>query len=247
MVLMNNPIYEPKTRAKEYGDYALNIYTGCPHRCTYCYVPAVLHKTPEEFHSRVDPRPGILEATQKQLAKGDFKGKMIHLCFTCDPYPVGFDNSITREIIMSIKNAGAHVQILTKGGKQAERDFDLLDSGDLFGITLSCWWNEAWKEFEPNASNPVERINTLTEAYRRNFNTWISFEPVMKPDEVLHILKHTLADIGYKKMTCKIGKLNYVKNSTDWRSFGSEAERICKDNGWNYYIKEDLRKAMEAQ
>ena len=23
------PIYEPKGKAKEYGDYALNIYTGC--------------------------------------------------------------------------------------------------------------------------------------------------------------------------------------------------------------------------
>ena len=29
------PIYEPKGKAKEYGDYALNIYTGCPHRCYY--------------------------------------------------------------------------------------------------------------------------------------------------------------------------------------------------------------------
>jgi DNA repair photolyase len=27
------PLYEPKGAAKEYGDYALNIYTGCPHRC----------------------------------------------------------------------------------------------------------------------------------------------------------------------------------------------------------------------
>ena len=29
------PIYEPKGKAKEYGDYALNIYTGCPHSCYY--------------------------------------------------------------------------------------------------------------------------------------------------------------------------------------------------------------------
>lgn len=36
------PIYEPKGKAKEYGDYALNIYTGCPHRCYYCFAPSVL-------------------------------------------------------------------------------------------------------------------------------------------------------------------------------------------------------------
>ena len=33
------PIYAPKGKAKEYGDYAINIYTGCPHRCYYCFAP----------------------------------------------------------------------------------------------------------------------------------------------------------------------------------------------------------------
>lgn len=28
--MVNNPIYKPKGTAKEYGDLALNIYTGCP-------------------------------------------------------------------------------------------------------------------------------------------------------------------------------------------------------------------------
>lgn len=28
-------LYVPKGKAKEYGDYAVNIYTGCPH--LYCY------------------------------------------------------------------------------------------------------------------------------------------------------------------------------------------------------------------
>lgn len=37
------PLYVPKGKAKEYGDYAVNIYTGCPHRCYYCVdaVPVV--------------------------------------------------------------------------------------------------------------------------------------------------------------------------------------------------------------
>lgn len=34
--MVNNPIYEPKGKAKEYGDLALNIYTGCSHGCFYC-------------------------------------------------------------------------------------------------------------------------------------------------------------------------------------------------------------------
>ncbi len=62
-----SPIYEPKGAAKEYGDYALNIYTGCPHRCPYCYVPGVLRRDRETFHSVVEPRAGIVEKTRRQL------------------------------------------------------------------------------------------------------------------------------------------------------------------------------------
>ena len=44
------PIYIPKGKAKEYGDYAINIYTGCPHECYYCFAPNVLHKVKDDFH-----------------------------------------------------------------------------------------------------------------------------------------------------------------------------------------------------
>ena len=50
------PIYKPKGAAAEYGDYAVNIYTGCPHRCYYCFAPQVLHREREVFHSCVEPR-----------------------------------------------------------------------------------------------------------------------------------------------------------------------------------------------
>jgi len=43
------PIYKPKGAAAEYGDYAVNIYTGCPHRCFYCYASHVLHRVQQTF------------------------------------------------------------------------------------------------------------------------------------------------------------------------------------------------------
>ena len=108
------PIYEPRGAAKEYGDLALNIYTGCPHRCFYCFAPSVLRRDREAFHANVQPRDGIIEATRRQLEKEQITGKLIHLCFTCDPYPTGYDTTPTREIIKLLKEHGNHVQILTK-------------------------------------------------------------------------------------------------------------------------------------
>lgn len=78
------PIYEPKGRAKEYGDYALNIYTGCPHACYYCYSPTVLKKDRSDFRTHVEPRKDIVEATKRQITSEGITGKLIHLCFSCE-------------------------------------------------------------------------------------------------------------------------------------------------------------------
>lgn len=57
-----NTIYKPKGAAAEYGDYAVNIYTGCPHRYYYCFAPNVLHRDREAFHSCVEPRKGMWQS-----------------------------------------------------------------------------------------------------------------------------------------------------------------------------------------
>jgi DNA repair photolyase len=235
---MRPPIYEPKGKAKEYGDLALNIYTGCPHHCYYCFAPGMLHKPREAFHTIVEPRAGIVEETKKQLEKEKITGKLIHLCFTCDPYPTGHDTSVTREIIQLLKEHGNHVQILTKG--DGSRDFDLLDGEDWYGVTISCNTKLA-REKEPNAASPLTRLMCLQAAKERGIRTWVSFEPVLDGDAVLGCIA-SYFDLFDR---VKIGKLNYHKSDIDWKTFGKMAENTLKETGVDYYIKESLRAEME--
>ena len=221
------PIYEPKGAAKEYGDLAINIYTGCPHRCFYCFAPSVLRRDREEFHSHVEPRPNIVEEVRKQIERERITGKLIHLCFTCDPYPTGYDSTPTREIIKIIKESGNHVQILTKGN--GKRDFDLLDENDWYGITV-----------DGGNNTDIFTLNSIWLAKRSRIKTWISFEPVLDADEVLSCINI----IGDKVDKIKIGKLNYYPSDIDWGDFGRRAETLCKELGVNYYIKDSLRKEM---
>ncbi len=233
------PIYVPKGKAKEYGDYALNIYTGCPHECYYCFAPGVLRREKDVFHKCVEPRVNIVEETKRQLDREKITGKLIHLCFTCDPYPMGVDSTATREIIKAIKDSGNNVQILTKGN--GRRDFDLLDENDWYGITISC---DTGKQLvaEPKTLNPLARLIVLSEAKANGIKTWVSFEPVIDDKVVLHCIReyHPLFD------KVKIGKLNYHPSEINWKQFGAEAESLCRSLGIDYYIKDSLRKEMEG-
>lgn len=224
------PIYEPKGAAKEYCDYALNIYTGCPHGCFYCYVPNVLHCDRSTFHSNIEPRKNIIEETRKQLEKDEMiRGKLIHLCFTCDPYPTGYDTTPTREIIKLLKEYGNHIQILTKGN--GARDVDLLDSDDWYGITI---------DGGDLTTNEVRRMQTLEEIHKRGIKIWISFEPVVNAANVMkYIRRCAFVD------KIKIGKLNYHKSDINWADFGRQAEALCQEFGIDYYIKDSLRKEMQ--
>lgn len=229
------PIYKPKGAAAEYGDYAINIYTGCPHRCFYCFAPTVLRKDRETFHTDVRPREGIVEAVKQQLVRDKITGQTIHLCFTCDPYPTGYDTTPTREIIKAIKASGNHVQILTKGS--GRRDFDLLDENDWFGITL----DGAITRTGHFDHAPVFRYCDLVKAHEKGIKTWVSFEPVLNAENVLGMIK----DVVPHADKIKIGKLNYHPSDIDWKSFGREVESLCKRLGINYYIKDSLRAEME--
>lgn len=232
--MIHKPIYQPKGAAEEYAKesgLALNIYTGCPHRCYYCFAPQVLHMDLEKFHNCIEPRKDIVESVRRQVEREKITGQLIHLCFVCDPYPTGYDTTPTREIIKLLKESGNHVQILTKG--DGSRDFDLLDGGDWYGVTLDG--SSDWV-YSPNS-----RLVDVCIANAIGIKTWCSFEPVVNAEEVLSYIEN-FSDIFDK---IKIGKLNYHPSDIDWAEFGRKAEALCRELGLDYYIKDSLRKEME--
>jgi DNA repair photolyase len=185
-----------------------------------------------------EPRPAIVESVKRQLSRGKIKGRTIQLCFTCDPYPSDIDTTPTRQVIEAIKNSGNHVQILTKGGFRAERDFDLLDGDDWFGVTITG----GWKRFEDNSENPSDRLASITGAKIAGIKTWVSCEPVLLPGEIYSLIR-IYDDIDL----FKIGKLNYATSDIDWGQFGRECKRLCSQYSRAYYLKGDLRREMKGR
>ena len=239
-------IYEPSGRAKEYGDLALNIYTGCSFGCTYCFAPLVLKKDRETYHKEIKIRDNLLEKLEKDCQINLFEGRKVHLCFTCDPYQdLDVEAKTTREVLKLFKKYNINFQILTKGGLRAVRDFDLYKPGDSFGSTLTFWGENDSKRYEPEAATPKERLDALNIAHLKGIKTWVSLEPVIYPGQTLELIEltHSYVDLY------KIGTINYNnrKNEIDWKNFGEMAIALLESYGKEYYVKDDLRKEMNKR
>lgn len=244
-------IYQPKGRAKEYGDLALNIYNGCSFGCTYCFAPAVLKKDRDTFHNAVQTRDNLLEKVEKDCKSG-LIDRPVHLCFTCDPYQyIDTDLQTTREVLRFFKKHNINFQMLTKGGMRAARDFDLYKQGDSFGTTLTFLPHNRYAEyFEPH-NNPSDRFESLYIAHDEGIKTWVSLEPVIYPTDTLELIRITQSYVDLYKVgklntnNCKSSptytQLREIEKSTDWKAFGHKVIDLLESLGKEYYIKDDLK------
>jgi DNA repair photolyase len=240
-------IYKPKRRAGEYAHLAVNLYTGCPGCCYYCYVPRILPGVDREiFHKHVTPRKGILGAIQREGANLAGTSRRVFLCFTCDPYPnVEKENGITRLALTYLKKQRIPFAVSTKFGSLAMRDFDLYGPDDMFGVTLTTAVDEQADEWEPGADLPGFRMEALAEAKRLGIRTWVSLEPVIDTEQSLDVIRRTIDYVDHYR----IGGLNYEKvrpTAAEYRIFGIKAIELCEKLGKSYWIKGDLAPTLNG-
>lgn len=239
-------IYRPTGRAAEYAHLAINIYNGCAHGCTYCYVPDVLHRDRGDFHKSPTVRDGLFAKLHKEARRYAGTDERVLLCFACDPYqPVDREKQSTRDVIKILRGYDIPFQILTKGGMWAVPDFDLYGPHDAFAATLTLLDTKESTEWEPNAPKPANRIRAIELAKQQGITTWVSLEPVIEPKVSLEIIRRTHHIVDHYK----IGKMNYQKQDLSWqtwRKFGQQAIALCREFGVDYYIKADLTKYLDG-
>jgi len=238
-------IYEPRGKAREYSPLACNLYSGCEHGCLYCYAPAATRTDRKQF-IEAHPRNDIIKNLEKDCQ--NWKGSKDHvlLCFTSDPYqPLEVEHRITQKAIYMLNMYGFPVQIFTKGGLRAIRDFGILQKNpdNAFSVTLTLDNPDISKQWEPKAAPPDERIESLKIGHSMGIKTWVSFEPVIDPKAVYRMINitHEFVDLY------KVGKMNYhpISKTIDWRTFGFTVKNILDNLGKPYYLKKDLLAFMQ--
>jgi DNA repair photolyase len=156
-----NVIYEPKGRAREYSELACNLYRGCTHGCSYCFAPACMRTTGEDWHSHAEPRINIIAKFEKDAASLQSDPRKVLFCFLSDPYqPLERRERLTHQALTIVGKYKMQSQVLTKGSAELILDdLDLMKTaGTELGITL-CFSDDGTRaKWEPNASSLKPRL-----------------------------------------------------------------------------------------
>jgi DNA repair photolyase len=161
-------------------DYSLNCYTGCTHRCVYCYARFMqrFHPHEESWGSFVDVKVNAVEALKRQLRRA--RPGSVFVSSACDGWqPIEAERRLTRRCCELLLERGFRLSVLTKSGLIL-RDFDVFRKGFVrIGITLTTLDERLRDLWEPGAAGVEQRCRVIKEARRAGFETSVMFGPLL--------------------------------------------------------------------
>jgi len=176
--------------------YSLHPYTGCSHKCLYCYATAYIGLREST------PKKNLIENLRKELDKAN-RNMIVEMSTSSDPYPPIEDKlRLTRQTLKELFRRGFRVLITTKSSL-VTRDVDLLSANrSAVMITITTLDERLSKVIEPGAPPPSERLLALKELAKKGVPVGARVDPVIPfvnddPAE-LSLLVEKLQEVGVK-------------------------------------------------
>lgn len=214
--------------------YTVNVYTGCSHRCVYCYITSYIR---DAFNPR--PKKDFLKNVLRDIRKIP-RNSIIDVSTSSDPYtPPEEKYGYTRELLKILKEK-FRVKILTKSSLVL-RDIDILRKGNfVVSITITTMDERTARIIEPFASSPSERIKVLNILSRENIPTILRLDPILpyitdSESNIREVIKNA-SSAGVRHVVSSTYKAKPDNLSRIIRVYPDLAERYK-----NLYYKNGLR------
>lgn len=233
----------------EYGDYTMNHVLGCAHGCNYpCYAFLLKRRFGQigSYENWVKPYlvSNTIDILDKEIPSLKSKIKSVQLCFTTDPFMLGYEEveKMSLAAIKKLNNAGIKCTVLSKGILPLE--LAAYSKENEYGITLVSLDEDYRVNMEPGAATYNARLAALKALHEKGCKTWVSIEPYPTPNLIKQELCDILKAISF---TDKIifGRTNYNREITAFKShrefYNEQAKKVisfCKRKGIQCHIKE---------
>jgi DNA repair photolyase len=168
--------------------WSLNPYTGCVHRCTFCYVRAFELRADRPADDRygrsIRVKTNVAEVLARELARPSWRGDQVVVGAATDPYqPAEGRYRLTRACLEALCRAANPFSIITRG-PLIVRDADLLaeaasraDVSVTFSVpTLD---REIWRTTEPGTAPPRQRLRALRTLVDAGIKAGVGLAPIL--------------------------------------------------------------------
>lgn len=205
------------TGTREWSTASDNVWCGCPHRCRYCYAR---YNAVERYGGKCPSHwmwgTRYNHANKKNPSRGGRRGYSVAPPATV-MFPTTHDitpANLDRCLLAIGKNLelGYRLLIVSKPHLDCieaicERFADYRDKIE-FRFSIGASFDSILEYWEPGAPCFADRYRSLEHAYKCNFQTSVSCEPVLDVDDITNIF-HSVKPLVTS--TIWIGKLNEIR------------------------------------
>jgi len=183
--------------------WSLNPYTGCVHRCTFCYVRAFELRADRPADDRygrsIRVKVNVAEVLASELGRPSWNSELIAIGAATDPYqPAEGRYRLTRACIEVLGRARSPFGIITRG-PLIVRDVDVLQEAArrtevsvMFSVpTLD---SAVWRTTEPGTAPPRQRLRALTALVDAGIKASVGMAPILpglsdRPQQLAEVVK----------------------------------------------------------
>ena len=183
--------------------WSLNPYTGCEHRCAFCYVRAYELRADRPFDDRygrtVRIKVNVAGVLRSELSRRSWKKETVVIGAATDPYqPAEGRYRLTRQCLEVLRDFSNPAGMITRG-PMIVRDIDVLS--DLarrasLHITFSIPTidDEIWRRTEPGTAHPRQRLRAIEKLVAAGIDVGVGMAPILpgltdRPDRLEAVVK----------------------------------------------------------
>jgi DNA repair photolyase len=183
--------------------WSLNPYTGCVHRCTFCYVRAFELRadrpSDDRYGRSIRVKTNVAELLARELARPSWRHEGVAIGAATDPYqPAEGRYRLTRACLEALGAASNPFSLITRG-PLIVRDVDVLQEAArraevsvVFSVpTLD---DTVWRTTEPGTAPPRQRMRALKVLIDAGVKAAVGLAPILpglsdRPDQLAAVVK----------------------------------------------------------
>src|SRR6476659_4931772 len=169
-------------------DWSLNPYTGCAHRCTFCYVRAFEARadrpSDDRYGRSIRVKVNVADVLRRELARPSWKRESVAIGAATDPYqPAEGRFRLTRACIRELGRARTPFSLITRG-PLIRRDVDVLVEAASrakvhVSFSVPTLDERIWRTTEPGTAPPRRRLETVRLLVDAGIHAGVALAPIL--------------------------------------------------------------------